>query len=82
MYLSFLLIFIIISHISLLFLHSPTFIILNALSLCIFSIILHLHRYKESYNYEDEYNYAIQNGKIVAGTVYASNQTSGLGWIL
>ena len=52
----------------------------------IFSIILIsgawiLREYKhEKY----DYNYAIQNGKLVGGTVYASypEQVGGLGWVL
>jgi Na+/proline symporter len=44
-------------------------------------IVLGISRTKEKY---DEYDYALQNGKIVGGTVYASDvdNTPGLGWVL
>lgn len=37
-------------------------------------------KYKEKF--DNEYKYALQHGYITNGTVFASNQVSGLGWIL
>ena len=41
---------------------------------------------EEDYNYQVDYNNAIQNGRIVSGTVYDSRppeeENTGLGWIL
>jgi len=49
----------------------------------IISIIKYIRKKQEKYGC-DEYPQSCQNGKIVAGTVYASypENTPGLGWIL
>ena len=61
--------------------------ILGILSiLFIFIIAYFLKMREENYNYQADYNNAIQNGRIVSGTVYDSRppeeENTGLGWVL
>jgi hypothetical protein len=61
-------------------------ILLCILLLFILILAYFLKINEEDYNYQADYNNAIQNGRIVSGTVYDSRppeeENTGLGWIL
>jgi len=59
---------------------TTSILVVDALIFLVVAWVLREIRNNENY----DYNYAIQSGKLVGGTVYASypQQVGGLGWVL
>ncbi len=51
-------------------------------TILLFFIIIYVIDKSNTEKFDNEYGYALQHGNISNGTVFASDQESGLGWIL